>query len=366
MGHFLLGKFSAKLLCLLTLEMKTKFMIFVICCLTISSESRRLSENEKRTVTGPPSLELYNKAKDHLSEVVTWYKTLPPSCVRLVFHDCVGSDGCDGCLNLNNPDNHGFEAVVEFLAYDRDTNFPEISHADYWQICAIASLEWGSDKLKARKIDFQGGRVDCSTAPQSDILWPFPDPIMNRKEMMEYFADPVTGFGFSEHEVITIMGAHGLGGAIRNQSGYEGAWTPGRDTLFNNELYQIMHEDIDKFYNGAVYPNGDFELYPGDRKYQWNYTVIGEPDPFGIETWASYILLNTDVELAYDIDVDNYGFGTKCELRKTAGENACRPIPKAQRLIKEYAYDEDYFLEEFLKAFKKMTTKTVHQLQKPQ
>ena len=42
----------------------------------------------------------------------------------LVFHDCVGSDGCDGCLNLNNPDNHGFEAVVEFLAKDRDDNFP--------------------------------------------------------------------------------------------------------------------------------------------------------------------------------------------------------------------------------------------------
>ena len=48
------------------------------------------------------------------------------------------------------------------------------------------------------------------------------------------------------------MGAHGLGGAIRNQSGYEGAWTPGRDTLFNNELYQIMHEDIEKFYNGVL------------------------------------------------------------------------------------------------------------------
>ena len=37
----------------------------------------------KFLITGPPSLELYNKAKDHLSEVLMWYKTLPPSCVRL-------------------------------------------------------------------------------------------------------------------------------------------------------------------------------------------------------------------------------------------------------------------------------------------
>ena len=87
-----------------------------------------------------------------------------------------------------------------------------------------------------------------------------------------------------------------------------------------------------------MYPNGDFELYPGDRKYQWNYTVIGEPDPFGIETWASYILLNTDVELVYDIDVDNYGFGTKCQLRESAGRDACRPIPEAQSLVRQYSY----------------------------
>ena len=87
-----------------------------------------------------------------------------------------------------------------------------------------------------------------------------------------------------------------------------------------------------------MYPNGDFELYPGDKKYQWNYTVVGEPDPFGIEQWNSYILLNTDVELVYDIDVDNYGFGTKCQLRESAGRDACRPIPEAQSLVRQYSY----------------------------
>ena len=31
-----------------------------------------------------------------------------PAMVRLTFHDCVG--GCDGCLNLEDPDNAGLEA----------------------------------------------------------------------------------------------------------------------------------------------------------------------------------------------------------------------------------------------------------------
>ena len=50
--------------------------------------------------------------------------------VRLTFHDCVGKflmtslhfyiflfflGGCDGCLNVNNPDNAGLETVVADL-----------------------------------------------------------------------------------------------------------------------------------------------------------------------------------------------------------------------------------------------------------
>ena len=40
-----------------------------------------------------------------------------------------------------------------------------------------------------------------------------------------------------------------MGGAIRDQSGYEGAWTPGRDTIFNNELYQVIANNAHKFHN---------------------------------------------------------------------------------------------------------------------
>ena len=32
---------------------------------------------------------------------------------RLSFHDCVG--GCNGCLNVNNPDNKGLEDLVKLL-----------------------------------------------------------------------------------------------------------------------------------------------------------------------------------------------------------------------------------------------------------
>ena len=32
------------------------------------------------------------------------------------FHDCVGPDGCDGCLNIDDPSNAGLSEIVDRLA----------------------------------------------------------------------------------------------------------------------------------------------------------------------------------------------------------------------------------------------------------
>ena len=34
----------------------------------------------------------------------------------IAFHDCVGPDGCDGCLNTNDPENDGLLEIVERLS----------------------------------------------------------------------------------------------------------------------------------------------------------------------------------------------------------------------------------------------------------
>ena len=36
------------------------------------------------------------------------------------------------------------------------------------------------------------------------------------------------------------MGAHSLGRARTANSGYNGAWTPGRENTFDNEFYQLL------------------------------------------------------------------------------------------------------------------------------
>ena len=35
--------------------------------------------------------------------------------VRLAFHDCIGENGCDGCINYHNPLNEGLPDLIKEL-----------------------------------------------------------------------------------------------------------------------------------------------------------------------------------------------------------------------------------------------------------
>ena len=63
--------------------------------------------------------------------------------VRLTFHDCVG--GCDGCLNVNDPDNAGLEVRVqhstpEIIIKTKDSFKDIMILASRHQVHAMVSL----------------------------------------------------------------------------------------------------------------------------------------------------------------------------------------------------------------------------------
>ena len=41
----------------------------------------------------------------------------------VAFHDCVGPNGCDGCVNLQNHDNDGLAGIITTLTTLRDRDF---------------------------------------------------------------------------------------------------------------------------------------------------------------------------------------------------------------------------------------------------
>merc|ERR1719266_1926070 len=135
-----------------------------------------------------------------------------PAMVRLTFHDCVG--GCDGCLNVNDPDNAGLEDLVSDLeaVYQSEGLNTTISRADMWALLGIWAVQQTIDKSNEEcedcdsvpdlQLDFQWGRVDCDTAPYSDSFLHYPSGLLNYDELMSFFDSE---FGYTEREVTALL-----------------------------------------------------------------------------------------------------------------------------------------------------------------
>ena len=50
-------------------------------------------------------------------------------------------------------------------------------------------------------LTFKGGREDCATSPGDEADHEYPDPIMNREEMFDWFANHNDGFGMNADQV---------------------------------------------------------------------------------------------------------------------------------------------------------------------
>ena len=50
-------------------------------------------------------------------------------------------------------------------------------------------------------LTFKGGREDCATSPGDEADHEYPDPIMNREEMFDWFANHEDGFGMNADQV---------------------------------------------------------------------------------------------------------------------------------------------------------------------
>merc|ERR1719397_861826 len=103
-----------------------------------------------------------------------------PAMLRLTFHDCVG--GCDGCLNVADPDNAGLEALVAGLEeiYQSEELGEVLSRADLWALLGVWAVQQTIDNSNE---DCE----DCDTAPYSDSLLNYPSGLLNHDELMSFF-----------------------------------------------------------------------------------------------------------------------------------------------------------------------------------
>ena len=187
-------------------------------------------------------------ARNELIKLIEDDKLLGYAFVRLGFHDCVG--GCDGCVDLLNPDNRGLGgpiAVLENIV--QQTAVHGVTRADIWALAAMTyadhgqgkqraeySFDWFGrptcDKLNSICRNAKGDVVDCSPTrgPHRDM----PTPDLDTRGVLDYFDK---AFGLDARETVALMGGHTIGRVERGNSGFVGDGWDSNPSLVDNAYY---------------------------------------------------------------------------------------------------------------------------------
>jgi cytochrome c peroxidase len=246
--------------------------------------------------------------------------------VRLAFHDAGtfdgASGGADGCVDLNAVENRGLRPITEQLETLVAGASPALSRADVWALAASVAIEAAGGP----SLSFRFGRVDSQEC--SGHASRLPSAESDHEHIRSVF---VTRLGFTERDVVALMGAHVLGRAVSANSGYEGSWVPGNqnDRFTNRFLRDLLVVPWNKV------TRQDFE---GMGRTQWNGR-------------GNTMMLNTDIELAFDTSTCNRAGG-----RPGGGGNRCsRASHGFSDAVTEFSTDQASFFQAFAPAFERMT-----------
>jgi len=256
------------------------------------------------------------------------YRPLLANVVRLAFHYCVGESGCDGCIDMNHPDNAGLEISVNYL----DAKAPAwleagLSKADLYALASVvaANMALGNAGWDSDLSNFEIGRTDCDPTQVSTELETFPDSHVSPFAFFE------ENFGFSARETTVIMGAHTLGRSQIGNSGFTNFWTQNALEL-GNEYYVALER-----------PPWRQIMVPGGTKFQWD-----QPPPPGRQG-APLLALNADMFLIRNAMPNADGREIQCagDFRQCMAA-ATRPIVQSFTTPQGQAQFQEEFKEVYL------------------
>lgn len=217
---------------------------------------------------------------------------IPPT-VRIGFHDACdynkwsATGGADGRI-ANDPEswfaesrtlNQGLPCVTRLLGYFSDTS---LSAGDAVQICAMVATELAGGP-KFEDFNFEPGRAHASGISQDGLL---PNPTGNNNMLRDFFYRA----GLNDLDIVTIMGAHTLGGGQGDKgSGFNGTFTASPNN-FSNDYYRnlIEYENVTD-YNCNYFAPG---VFPDQRKEGGGCHATGDS--------SIYLQLPTDRALLLD------------------------------------------------------------------
>jgi len=295
-------------------------LAFVACVYSLTQDQYNAIVSDVRKYLEPPATDYVNQA-DFFGGVV-----------RLPFHDAGSYDQADGtgkpsaCVNPADPGNGGLTEVINGIEPVYQMHKTELSRADYWVVVAHVAIQDAGGPA----IPMSWGRIDCEgNYPPMGRL---PDAEKNWTEVYNVF---VKRMGLTIQDITALLGAHTLGRAMPENSGYAFYWTPTANKFTNQFYKDLLYGSWSRYTNSYAF-HGD--------THEWNT----DPLPTGADP---QMMLNTDMSLVY-LNIGSGGDGTCANTSNTA----CTTNPDTQPIVQKYAANQTLWFQDFTNAWIKMTS----------
>jgi len=217
----------------------------------------------------------YEKIRKEIEDLIEKDENRGPTLVRLAWHASGtyskhdGTGGSDGGYIRFNPEagygaNNGLGKARDWLESVKKKN-PEITYADLYTLAGVVAIE----AMHGPKITWRPGRVDAVDGSKGTPNGRLPDADKgNPKDTAQHVRDIFYRMGFNDREIVALVGAHCLGRAYKENSGYDGPWTK-QPTVFTNEFFTELFDNKwtpkkvgDK--NQYTDPRGELMMLPAD------------------------------------------------------------------------------------------------------
>ena len=261
--------------------------------------------------------------------------------VRLSFHDCVGGI-CDGCVDTSNPANFGLDVPIDALAPIAEKYAGILTRGDVWMWAAMVAIEVSQSTPIVPFNMMWVGRPECDGPANRGPDRTLPSSHFFTQQLLDFFN---AEFGFTDRDTVAIIGAHTLGRALPQNSGYNGqaGWVGARDT-FNNGFYRALLDSngIDDIFRLEEQDNSARPEFP--NQFLWRRG-----------TRSSRFMLNVDMALAVDFEgsIDPVSGDVSCNL--SGSSNVCKDASTVDIAL-EYAASNSAWVNDFHTAFMKMTS----------
>lgn len=192
----------------------------------------------------------------------------------------------------DDPSNMGLQNAAKFLE-PIAKEFPWISHGDLYTLGGVTAIQ----EMQGPRIPWRPGRVDANEAETPDN-GRLPDGDKDSNYVRNFFGR----FGFTDQEIVALIGAHTLGKTHLKNSGFDGPWDAATNVFSNAFYVNLLDENWKLEKNDA-----------GNKQYNSD---------------KGYMMLPTDYSLIQD--------------------------SKFKTLVEKYAKDEGAFFEDFKNAYVKL------------